>query len=226
LGRRRVGPGGTAPIGIYKVPQSGGTATLLSEFTIPIFMPNGIDVIGSDVYWTDAILGTINRTDATTGATTVWSADPLLAGQLGQCGGTPVPFPLGANGITHHRGTIYIANTDFGRIVALPIGEDGRAGVPTVIAESCDLLHGADGIAVDINGSLLVTRQPTSSVVRVKRNGKVSLVYAGAPLDGPASDFLLIRNDSRRLLVTNSTAGSPRGGPGPSLVSLTLGDDK
>jgi hypothetical protein len=50
-------------------------------------------------------------------------------------------------------------------------------------------------------------------------------VYAGAPLDGPASDFVWNAPDGKRkLLITNSTAGSPRGGPGPSIASLNLGE--
>jgi len=220
-----LGPGSSPP-GIYKVPRDGGTATLLTPPDFPAALPDGIDVIGKKAYWTDAILGTVNVTDIRTGATRVWSNDPLLFGNPDACGGTPFPAPLGANGISHYGDAIYVTNSNYGRVLRIPIKSDGDAGTVGVVAESCADLHGLDGVATDRNGTLLATRQPTSSIVRVwPHSGRTKVVYAGAPLDGPASDFIWNAPDGeRKLLITNSTLGSPPGGPGPSVASINLGE--
>jgi hypothetical protein len=220
-----LGPGRSPP-GIDKVPPDGGTATLLTPPDFPAALPDGIDVIGKNAYWTDAIMGTVNVTDIRTGATRVWSNDPLLLGNVEACGGTPFPAPLGANGISHHGDTIYVTNSNYGRLLRIPIKSDGDAGTVGVVVESCAHLHGLDGVATDRDGTLLATRQPTSSIVRICPNsGKTEVVYAGAPLDGPASDFIWnAPNGDRKLLITNSTLGSPPGGPGPSIASINLGE--
>jgi hypothetical protein len=218
-------PGGTAPAGIYKVPAAGGTATLLTPADLPVGLPNGIDVIGNSAYWTDSILGVVYVTDIHSGATQVWSDNALLAGDPAACGGntTPFPFPVGANGITHHGNKLYVSNTNFGRIVRFDIKGNGKAGHAKVIAEGCDTVKDIDGIVADRDGTLIATRQFSSSVVRVTKGGKLVPIYEGAPLDGPASPFFVSGpHGARSLLVTNSTFGSPPGGPGPSLVSLTL----
>jgi len=219
-----LGPGSSPP-GIYKVPRDGGTATLLTPPDFPATLPNGIDVIGEKAYWTDSIMGTVNVTDIRTGATRLWSDDPLLFGNPVACAGGP-PFPLGANGISHHHHTIYVMNSNYGRALRIPIKSNGDAGTVGVVAESCADLGGLDGVATDRDGTLLATRQPTSSIVRIwPHNGRTKVVYAGAPLDGPASDFIWKAPDgARKLLITNSTAGSPPGGPGPSIASIDLGE--
>ncbi len=220
-----LGPG-TSPPGIYRIPRQGGTATLLTPADFPAALPDGIDIIGHKAYWTDAIMGTVNVTDINTGATRVWSNDPLLFGNPDACGGASFPAPLGANGISHYRNTIYVTNSNYGRVLRIPIKSNGDAGPVGIVAESCTDLGGLDGIATDSDGTLLATRQPTSSIVRIwPRSGRTTVVYAGAPLDGPASIFIWdAPHGKRQLLITNSTAGSPPGGPGPSIASITLGE--
>jgi hypothetical protein len=100
-----LGPGSSPP-GIYKVPPHGGMATLLTPPDFPAALPNGIDILGERAYWTDAILGTVNVTDIRTGATRLWSDDPLLLGNPVACsGGRPFRWARMASPTTTIRST-------------------------------------------------------------------------------------------------------------------------
>jgi hypothetical protein len=214
------GPGTAIP-GIYKIPPGGGIATLFSA-PIPAALPNGIAIVGKTAYWTDAIFGAVNKTDLTTGATQPWLFHPLLVGDPTACGGGEFPAPLGANGIVHVNGTLYITNSQFGRVVRVPIGATGLPGTVSVLAEDCDPFFGADGIAAK-NGQLYVAVQPTHSIVRVDINtGKTKVLYTGAPLDRPSSPFVWESDGQKRLLVTNLGFGD--GPSGPSLVGFKHND--
>jgi DNA-binding beta-propeller fold protein YncE len=145
--------------------------------------------------------------------------DPSLGGNPGACGGSGLPFPFGANGIVHAEGAIYVTNTQYGRVVKIPINGDGSAGAASVIAESCASLAGADGVAAQ-GDQLYVVNQETNSVVRVDgTTGEIRNAFTGAPLDRPSS-IILARPDGgqKRLFVTN-LAQIP-GGAGPSVVAF------
>jgi hypothetical protein len=64
-------------------------------------------------------------------------------------------FGVGANGLAFWRGDLYVANTDRGRIVRIPIDVDGSAGVPATFVEDAAIAF-ADGIAFDVLGNLYV----------------------------------------------------------------------
>jgi hypothetical protein len=49
----------------------------------------------------------------------------------------------------HDTNNVYVTNTNYGRIVKIPIGVDGGPGVATTLVESCGMLVGCDGLAFD-----------------------------------------------------------------------------
>ncbi|HEU0033093.1 MAG TPA: hypothetical protein VFQ53_20815 [Kofleriaceae bacterium] len=216
-----VGVAGAAPVpapGIYKIPAAGGQATLFASAAAMVF-PNGLDVDGSILYVADSGSGKIFRVGSG-GGVSLWKGDPLLVGDQTACGGSGAGFNIGANGITHDASFRYVAVSDFGRIVKIAINADGTAGAATVVAEDCALLQGADGIALDSDGSILVVRNgPSNTMQRVAQDGTINNVHTGAPLDGPASIVV----DGTRALITNSAFFSaPAGNGTPSVVSFDL----
>jgi sugar lactone lactonase YvrE len=216
--------GGTpAPMpGIYRFPANGGAATLFAmRTTAPeMFFANGLDIKDNVLYVSDSN-GTVFSIPLATQTPAVWSDDPLLAGDLDACGGTGLGFALGANGIAHDADNFYVANTDLGRILRIPVESGGAAGAAEVIAESCDL-HGADGIALDTDGSILVAQNGLGLISRVAQDGTVTVLDEG--LDGPASVVLETTPQKRLLVTVSSFASSAADGgmPMPALVALPL----
>jgi sugar lactone lactonase YvrE len=151
---------------------------------------------------------------SSTGIPTVWSNDPLLAPRSfdpnapSACAGL-VPLHIGANGIAIEGRNAYVTNTNYGRLIRIPITLDGSAGTASVVREDCANLEGADGLAIDSNdGSFIIAVNIQNKIVRVSPNGsRVTTLASGSPLSTPAS---LVIDDSRdgngrRLLITNST---------------------
>jgi sugar lactone lactonase YvrE len=80
-----------------------------------------------------------------------WVQHELLAPALEDPYGFPLP---GANGIAYvHPNRLYVANTEKGLISQVPIGRDGSAGTPTLVA-AAPALATADGLAADARGGL------------------------------------------------------------------------
>jgi sugar lactone lactonase YvrE len=209
--------------GIYKFAPAGGTGTLWSDgsaVTPPMNFPNGLDFVGSDLYVADSG-GTIYKI-APSGAATVWSTDPLLAPAPSLptlCG---FPLLLGANGIVHDANNFYVANTDFGRLVKIPIQADGTAGTATALVDTCDF-SGADGLAFDTtNDTILVAVNIKNRIERVSLTGVRTILASGPPLDAPASLFIESTSSGRRLLVTNASFFSSPDAATPGLLTLPL----
>jgi hypothetical protein len=91
-----------------------------------------------------------------------------------------------------------------------------------VVAEDCATLAGADGIALDTDGSFIVAVNAQNRVVRVTPAGSISTVFDGAPLDTPASVLVDTSGPSKRLLVTNSSFFSAADAGAPGLLALPL----
>jgi sugar lactone lactonase YvrE len=216
-----VGATPLPPPGVYKFAPEGGVPTLFASSATPAMtFPNGLDVKDTDLFITDSN-GVVFKAPLDTGVAEPWSTHALLAGDIAGCGGTGLGFAIGANGITHDGDNIYVANTDLGRILRIPIRTNGMADMPEIVAETCDL-HGADGIVLDTDGSLLVAQNGPNKITRVAQDGTITVLHEG--LDGPASVALEI-TPSKRLLVTVSafaSAATEGGSPMPSLVALPL----
>ena len=176
--------------GIYRMTGAGGPAQLFAKHAEMAF-PNGMafDDAGQ-MYVTDSAAGAIFRV-STTGEVTRWLADPLLTGGKDSCGagkGVGVPFDIGANGIVIDDHTMFVSNTDRAEILRIEIQKDGSAGAPGVLVPpNCAELSGADGLALAPDGDLIVAVNHLNKLVRVDREGGVTPLASGDPLDFPAS---------------------------------------
>jgi sugar lactone lactonase YvrE len=127
----------------------------------------------------------------------VWSDSPLLRGRS-----DPDPFNVfGANGIVVLRGKVYVAITDAGVLVEIPIKPDGSAGEAQDWVQD-DSLAGADGLAADVFGNIYVACNFLNTVVRVSPDKRLRTVVAGG-LDAPASLAFGRGQDWRYLYITN-----------------------
>ena len=177
-----------------------------------------------DLYVTDSGLGQIWKIGPN-GKPEVWLADPLLQGDPAHP--AAVIHALGANGLAFDRSGhyLYVSNTDYGRILRIRI-QHGQARDIDIVATS-PLLVGADGIALDILGTLYVAVNTTDRIVTVDHHGAVAVLVEGSPLDSPSSlAFGSGCADHHTLYLTNfaiqHALGIRPGMPAPSLASVPV----
>jgi sugar lactone lactonase YvrE len=182
--------------------------------------PNDLAFDDADnLFVTDPVLGRVWKVDAG-GNVSVFVEDPLLAGDPADP--ALIFRPLGVNGVafdTNER-FLYLANTDQGTI--LRVRTRGQSPAVEVFAEDARL-RGADGIAFDRGGTLLVNVNATDSIASVSRAGRVRLLAQGGLLDAPSSAvFGATQADRRQVYVTASafsrTLGLQDGEPRPALL--------
>lgn len=206
-----------ATSGVYRVAEDGTSERIADSEAIGL--PNGLafDDRGS-LYVTDSVAGAVYRI-ARDGVVEPWVSDPLLEGD----GSFGFGVPIGANGIAHRHGALYVAVTETGRIVRIPVEPDGSAGAIEVVAED-PLLIGADGIAFDVRGNLYVAANAQNALRRVTPGGDIeTLATADGGLDFPSSlAFGRGPLDHGTLLVTSFAGGAP-GGAGPGIVAIDAG---
>lgn len=203
----------SASSGVYWIPRRGMTKRLPG--TGQILFPNAValDTHGS-VYATDTIAGAVWRVPPG-GSAELWIQHPLLVGD----GSAGFGFPVGANGIAYRHGSFYVANSERGRIVRIPVRRDGKAGAPQVVAENPALVP-ADGIAFDVLGNLYVAVIAQNTLVRVASDGSIeTLATAADGLDFPASlAFGTTSEERKELFFTNfGILGTP------SVLKLNVG---
>ncbi len=182
--------------------------------------PNDLAFDADDnLFVTDPVLGRLWKIDAE-GGTSVFVEGPLLAGDPA----APALLfrPLGVNGIAFdgNERFVYLSNTDQGTI--LRVRTRGPSPSVAVFAEDVRLC-GADGIAFDRGGTLLVNVNATDSVASVSRAGHVRVLAQGGLLDAPSSAvFGATRRDRHQVYVTASafsrTLGLQPGTPQPALL--------
>jgi sugar lactone lactonase YvrE len=174
-----------------------------------------------NLYVTDPVLGQVWQVDSE-GAPSVWLQHPLLAGS--PAAPALVFRPLGVNGIAFDRRKrfVYLSNTDHGQIIRARV-RPSRADTTSVFA-SHPLLRGADGIAFDDRGILMVAVNASDALVALDRRGRLSVLAQGGPLDAPSSlVFGVTAADRRRLYLTSSAfsriLGLQSGSPQPALLA-------
>lgn len=163
-----------ATCGVYKVEPDGSKARVVafsgSEF------PNDLtfDTAGN-MFITESIAGAVWRVPAGSTTRELFAQDPLLQGDVDV---SPVPFPIGANGIAYddEAGTVLVANSQVPAIVEIE-DHSGTAGAISVLSAG-EGLRGADGLAIDKSGDVLVVANFSSTVQVVDRATGVPTVIA------------------------------------------------
>ena len=208
-----------ADSGVYEISR-GGTPTRLPG-SGQIGLPNGIafDDRGS-MYVTDSLQGAVWRLRPGVSAERLVQ-DPLLEGD----GSFGIGVPLGANGIAFRHGSLYVTNTELGRVVRIPLSPSGAAGAVQLVAEGPQLI-GADGCQFDVHGNLYIALNVQSKLVRVTPDGTLSTVATAADgLDFPASPLFGVgRGDRETVFVTNFALGHANPADAhPGVVSFDVG---
>ncbi|HRI69623.1 MAG TPA: hypothetical protein PK156_35570 [Polyangium sp.] len=201
-----------ATSGVWRVYPNGSKTRVVafggSEF------PNDLtfDKAGN-MYVTESISGSVYKIPAGTTSRELWIQDPLLFGDVTQ---SPVPFPIGANGLAYddETDTLLVANSQSPRIVEI---EDvcGYAGAVNVLAEG-EHLRGADGISIDKNGDVVVVSNFYSTIYRVDRasGAAEALATASNGLVFPSTvAFGQHGRDKRSLFIANFGFGAGPSAP-------------
>lgn len=175
------------------------------------------------LYVTDPFLGRIYRIDRR-GESRVWLEHDCLRGD--PKAQALAVHDFGVDGICFDVGhrTLFVGNLDRGMVVRIPVRDDGSAGEPTLHARS-PLLKGADGLALDILGRMVVAVNAQDRLARVELDGSVRVLAEGSPLDAPSSvAFGTRRGDEQTLYIAsfavNRALGAVPGLPRPGLLTL------
>lgn len=200
--------------GIWRVSPR-GERSLVAPVEAERF-PNDLIVHRGSLLVTDSVGGAVLRVDD--GEADVWVEDPLLEGD----GSSGSGFPVGANGIVESRdGTVYVANTELGHVVEIPVNRDGSAGTPEVFVAD-ERLVSADGMGIDVKDDLYVAMNQRNTVARVTGNGSIeTLATADDGLDNPSDvTFGAGRGERTDVFVTNFALFSQED---PSFAKLDVG---
>ena len=132
--------------------------------------------------------GKIYRIGKSGGTAEDWAQIELFTRTLPD-GKTQQAIP--ANGLVFDKKgeTLYVADTARGAIWKVAVGADGKAGKPTLVAQS-PLLEGADGPDFDPQGRLWVAANERNAIVMVTLDGKVEEIAKNdskGPLEFPTS---------------------------------------
>jgi len=142
------------------------------------------------------------------------------------------PFPVGANGIAFYHGALYVATTERGIILRIPVSPAGSpAAEPVVAAVVPDpdprfAMFGPptpDGLALDVHGNFVVPVINRHAVVRISADGSTweTLATANDGLVAPPSvAFGTGKGERTSIFVTSM--GFPVFG-GPSLIKIETG---
>ncbi len=206
--------------GVWRVYGNGSIARVVA---LPGF-PNDItfDEDGN-MFVTESIGGAVYRVAAGTTTPELWVSDPLLVGDVDM---SPVPFPIGVNGITYDDETQSVLVTNSQVPAVLEIDDDGgMAGVISVVAAG-EHLRGADGLALGKSGDVYVVANFSSSVLRVDRQTGATTTIADAS-DGlvfPATiAFGQHGGDKKAVYVTNFGFGAGPSAP-VSLLRIAVSE--
>jgi sugar lactone lactonase YvrE len=178
------------------------------------FAPDGT------LYVTDSVEGAVWRILPDRSAE-LWLKDPILAGD----GSFGFGVPIGANGIAYRHDSLYVLNTELGRVVRIPIHRDGSPATPQLVASGPQLV-GADGNQFDLHGNMYIAVNVQNALVRLDPDGTLTTLATVADgLDFPASPYFGTgRGDRKRLFVSDFALGHATPADAhPGIVSFDVG---
>jgi sugar lactone lactonase YvrE len=141
---------------------------------------------------------------------------------LGEIPGYP---PIGANGIAYRQGTLYVANTEQGLILRIPVRVDGSPGEPEILADDPSV-YGPDGLALDVFGNIYAPLVFQDKLIRINPvdGSTTELATIDDGLDEPASlAFGTGKGDRQAIFLTNFAVIPEDGGAGPALLKVEIG---
>jgi sugar lactone lactonase YvrE len=172
----------------------------------PGAVPNGLAIDGrGDVLVADSFGGVVWKVPAAGGPPTAWLRHAWL---------TPRPlvgrYP-GANGLQVAGDAVYVAVSDRGLLLRVPLTAGGDAGTPEIYANGLP----ADDFAIAADGTLYVTTHPFDTVVKLARDGR-RVVVAGPAQGVIGPTAAAIAGDGALYVVTDG--GLYRPSPGQRIV--------
>jgi sugar lactone lactonase YvrE len=214
--------------GVYRLTKDGATKRLPG--TEAILLPNGLgfDKQGN-LYVSDSIIGAIYRIPSR-GSAELWVQHESLEG----CGLTPGFPPIGANGVAYRHGYVYVASTEKGLLVRIPVRRGGVAGTPEIIAGVADCdnslegLDSIDGITLDVHGNIfaLLVMQHKLVMIDPDTGSFKELLNEADGLYNPASlAFGTGKGDRQSLFFTNYALipPEPPASFGPAVLKYDAG---
>jgi sugar lactone lactonase YvrE len=169
--------------GVWTVDEDGTKTPFAEISTGTLTFPNDIALFGDSLLVTDSFTGVVWQVRE--GTKSVWADDPLLKPAVSPPPGPGAPGSFGANGIalSKDKETVYVSNNATGKIIAIPVNNDGTAGTPT---EYFSGVVAPDGLALDTRGNLYVADNVANQIVRISPDQTAVPLVSGSPLDFPA----------------------------------------
>jgi sugar lactone lactonase YvrE len=198
--------------GVYRINRQGEAELLPGSERI--LAPNGMTfdaqgnlyVTEAHVEGSDPPAGAVWRIPRN-GEAEMWLGPEVILGGVGYL--PPPRRPIGANGICYRHNTIYVANTEKGHIVQVPVLPDGSPGEPSILvgAQGDPELLWLDDIRVDVQGTIYAALILQDRIVAIDTDtGEITdLAGAADGLSGPASlAFGKVHATQKSIFFTNS----------------------
>lgn len=200
--------------GVWRFDPETGSAERLAG-TEEVALANDV-AFGADgtLYISDTMTGGVWRV-VEGGSAEPWLVDPLLGGT----GDAGFGFPIGANGIDVHDGTVYVGVSETAQLVTIPIGDDGSAGEATMAMQYPALI---DGVAVGSDGTVYTTHPVDNLIARLVPGELEIVAEVGDGLDAPSSvESFTDADGTTTLYIANFSIamGGPLGA-GPSILAI------
>lgn len=211
-----------ATSGVWRVDADGSTERVV-PFPATAFVNDLTFDDDDNLFITESIGGVVYRVEAGSSTPEVFAASPLLVGDVSV---SPVPFPIGANGITYddETDTVFVANSQVPSIVEIA-DDGGVAGAISVFAAGPELF-GADGLSLDKKGDVYVVSNFNSTILRLDRATGDATVLADAS-DGlvfpSTAAFGQRGKDKKSLYVANFGFGAGPTAP-VSVLRVDVGE--
>jgi sugar lactone lactonase YvrE len=185
---------GQAPGYVWRV-HPDGTAREWLQIPDALFL-NGCAVLPGlqTLLVAESLTGRVLAVDQRVPEWSVWLEDGFLRPEHEQ-------MP-GANGIKAHRGWVWVSVTDRDTLLRVPVGPDGRAGQPEMVAEGLR----ADDFAFGESGAMYITTHVAQSVLRLDADGTRTTIAGPAEgaVGSTACAFGRTPEDRQALYVTTN----------------------
>jgi sugar lactone lactonase YvrE len=220
----------TVGSGVYRINARGSLAKVIA---LPAgTWPNGIALHDGRAYITDSALGAVWRARIGGGVASPaapWFQDALLA--PGDPETDPAKIGIGANGIAFRGERVFVSVSDYGRIVRIPVMNDGTPGAPKVVCERPELMT-ADGLAFDALHRLWIATDsgttgtsPSGALYRLPASGDLRLIvddpgwlnYPTMPVFGTTKSTL------HTLFIANGAYFGYEDSSAPDIQALPVG---